>query len=79
MIVGPKFRRRRDKIGTILPAEDIEKLPAVVAKLTGPPEGLAKEIRGLRERYVYNVGKSAVTAAKIINELVEARGSRQRR
>ena len=68
----------RDKIGTILPAEDIEKLPAVVAKLTGPPEGLAKELRGLRERYVYNVGKSAVTAANIINELVEARGSRQR-
>jgi YidC/Oxa1 family membrane protein insertase len=68
----------RDKIGTILPTEDIEKLPAVVAKLTGPPEGLAKELRGLRERYVYNVGKSAVTAANIINELAEARGSRQR-
>ena len=41
----------REKIGRILPAEDIKKLPSVVAELAASPEDFEMRVKELRESF----------------------------
>jgi YidC/Oxa1 family membrane protein insertase len=66
----------REKIGRILPAEDIKKLPSVVAELAASPEDFEMRVKELRENFVFNIGNSGARGAEVIKEVFEANWSR---
>jgi CDP-glycerol glycerophosphotransferase (TagB/SpsB family) len=62
----------REEIGAILPLGEIATAPARIAALTADPAGFRDRIRRARERWIYQVGRSAEVAASRLARLLEA-------
>ena len=56
----------RDKIGKVLPADNLAQLPALIAELRAAAVSEKLEFQKLREQYVFNIGKSADRGAEAI-------------
>jgi len=58
----------RTRVGAVVQTGDIAQIPALINKLCDDPVATASQTRELRERYVYNIGRSGSVGAKYIIE-----------
>lgn len=58
----------RDKIGTILPTEELDRIAVVIRDLMARPATFRDNIRQIRQDWVFNVGHSAAAAAIAIQQ-----------
>ena len=60
----------RDKIGTIIAPDELDKIHSVIQQLVSEPAAFSDNIRRIREEWVFNVGHSPEAAAKSIQQMV---------
>lgn len=60
----------REEVGEIVGPERISELPALISRLCSDPQVLQKSIARVRERCVFNPGRSAVVAADRLQSLL---------
>ncbi len=67
----------RDKIGALLPLDQLNRAPEVIHELLDAPEQFRQQVESLRVNSVFNLGTSsqaaAVSIAKIADEIAERR------
>lgn len=61
----------REKIGSVLSPKNVAKAPEIIRELCDDPGKMTEQIRCLRDESVFNVGKSAVVAAKTLVRLAD--------
>ncbi|MDR3111431.1 MAG: CDP-glycerol glycerophosphotransferase family protein [Planctomycetaceae bacterium] len=59
----------REKVGAVLPPDEVGDVANVVRKLCENPTAMSEQIRNVRDTNVFNVGKSAIKAAEKLVEL----------
>jgi YidC/Oxa1 family membrane protein insertase len=59
----------REKIGRVIPPEDLEGIPAAVTELVSAPQSFARQIDELRKTAVFNLGDSVARGAAEIARL----------
>ena len=59
----------RNELGFVIPTKDISKIPTIIKNSCTKNVDIQEKIQLLREKIVFNVGKSAIIGAKYIDEL----------
>ena len=59
----------RSEIGEVLPAAELARIAEVIDRLCAEPERFRRRIRRVRERTIYNVGRSGIAGAEAIARL----------
>ncbi len=66
----------RDKIGSVVPPGDLGALPAAIDAILERGDDLVEQIRTVRDRNIFNVGRSGRVAAEVIAAKAERYMSR---
>jgi YidC/Oxa1 family membrane protein insertase len=56
----------REEIGAVVPVDSLDQVPSQIERLCGDPSGQRERLRSLREKWVYNVGRSGAVGAEYI-------------
>ncbi len=60
----------RSRVGAVVQPQDIDEIPGLIEKLCADPDDAGARARALRERYVYNIGRSGTVGAEYIMEVI---------
>ncbi len=61
----------RAEVGEVLPVDDLARIAESIGRLCAEPERFRERIRRVRERTIYNVGRSGAAGAKAIARLAD--------
>ena len=61
----------REKIGRVVPPQDLDGLPAAIEEIYADMGSFIDQIRAVREQTVFNLGSSGQVGAAYIAELAE--------
>ena len=67
----------RNEVGYVLKMDELENAPSVIEELLSDPARFKKKIAGLREKILFNFGKSVETGAREIIKIADSQ--RQKR
>mgnify|MGYP006441147103 FL=1 len=63
----------RSKIGKVIPPDCLQEIPEHIEELCSNPESYKQQIRKIRSKNIYNIGRSGIIAATYIVELLKKR------
>lgn len=68
----------REEVGAVLAPDRLAELPERIGQLLREPEGFRTRIRALREKWVFNIGRSARVAAEEIARIADGKAKERR-
>lgn len=71
LTIEPLELQLRKQFGKVISPEEIEKVPSLVSELIAQKESYGKKIRTLREKWVFNFGKSSEVGAGYVLGLLK--------
>jgi hypothetical protein len=67
----------REEVGKVIAPNELEKAPAIIDELLAQPEAFGKKVAEIRERVLFNIGKSVETGAEAIVGVADAMRERR--